>query len=260
MKKFFHKKYVILIFSRPNSSRLLEKYRKKVHSYDLIEIPIIRLKNYFSNKMIKLCVPTEHVDKYKVYSKRHNIEIFHGPEEDVMKRIKYNINDYDYFIRVTGDDPLTSPELIYKFIKKARVKKYDYIYTNDIADGLIPELISKRYLNFIYSKVLDKKSTSYLTYYFIRDFENFKKYCYKLPYDDTSSISLTIDYKKDLIKIRNLLQQVYFNINISLTDLMNLIRKNKNNLNSHRKKKYFNLVTNDYDVRISNEKKLRYYF
>lgn len=260
MKKFFHKKYVILIFSRPNSKRLIEKYRKKIHSYDLIEIPIMRLKNYFSNKMIKLCVPTEHIDKYKVYAKRHNIEIVHGPEEDLMKRIKKNINDYDYFIRVTGDDPLTSPELIYKFIKKTMVKKYDYIYTNNIADGLIPELISKRYLNFIYSRVLDKKSTSYLTYYFIRDFDSFKKLHYKLPYDDTSSISLTVDYKKDLVIIRNLLQQVHFNIHISLKDLMNLIRKNKNNLNNHRKKKYFNLVTNNYDVRISNENILKYYY
>ena len=48
--KIFFKEFVILIFSRSNSLRLKNKYKLSVGKYDLIEIPIIRLKKIFSEK------------------------------------------------------------------------------------------------------------------------------------------------------------------------------------------------------------------
>lgn len=259
MKKFFPK-FVILIFSRPNSKRLKKKYECKVGKYDLIEIPIIRLKKIFSNKMIKLCVPTNSVKIYKKYSDRYDIEIFHGPEDDMMYRIIKNIKNYDFFIRVTGDDPLTSPELILEYIKKTKKEKVDYIYSEGIPDGLIPELVSKRYIKYIYNYVKDKNSTNFLTYYLIRKFKNFKIIKILLPYKDISNITLSIDYKKDLLKLNWLLNKIKFDININQNNLIKLIRKFKDNLNNFSKRKYFNLVTNSYDVRLKNERNKRFYY
>ena len=258
--KIFFKEFVILIFSRSNSLRLKNKYKLSVGKYDLIEIPIIRLKKIFSEKMIKLCIPSNNYEDYLDYSIKHDIEIFHGPEKDLMKRVKNNIGPYKYFIRVTGDDPLTSPEIILKFIKCAQTYKYDYIYTESISDGLIPEMISKRYLNFLYPKVIDKSSSSHLSYYFIRNFKNYKKCNLFLPYQDISNISLSVDYQRDLKILDWLLRKINFNIKLNDKKLISLIREHKKYLNKFRKRKYFNLKTKDYDVSLKGKSYKRFYY
>ena len=121
-------------------------------------------------------------------------------------------------------------------------------------------MISKRYLNFLYPKVIDKSSSSHLSYYFIRNFKNYKKCNLFLPYQDISNISLSVDYQRDLKILDWLLRKINFNIKLNDKKLISLIREHKKYLNKFRKRKYFNLKTKDYDVSLKGKSYKRFYY
>lgn len=252
-KKFFTKNIEIFIYSRSNSKRLKNKFKEKIGEYTLVELLIIRLLNHFDKKMIKLCVPTKDKQKYIKVSTNNDIQIITGPEQDLIKRTLLNIKKLDAIVRVTADDPLTSPELIKKFINIYQKKKYDYIYTYDIADGLIPELISRRYLLHIYKNIINKKYSNFMTYYLIRDFKNYSKLNYKSSNAYISDISLTVDYKKDLLILKNFFRDINYDYLISTKKIINFIKKNKGQFQKFKRKKFFLLKTKNYDVSLKGD-------
>ena len=260
MKKLYFKKNIeIFIFSRANSSRLKNKYRLKIGNLSLIEIIVIRLLNVFDSRMIKVCVPTKDKKKYQSLLNKYNILIISGPENDLIKRILINISSQKAIVRVTADDPLTSPVLIKKFINIFLKYKYDYIYTKDYPDGLIPELVSVRYLRKIYSLLNNKEYSNYLSYFLIRNIYGFKKFLFTSKYNELSKYSLTVDYKKEFFVLKKMFEYFKYDYLVSTKKILLYIKKNKNYLSKLKIKKFISLKTKRYDVSLKGDEINRLY-
>lgn len=261
MKKLLFNKYIeIFIYSRTRSERLKNKYKLLIGKYTLIEIQLLRLLKFFDPRMIKVCVPTRDKYKYEKIITKYNVSILTGPEDDLVLRTLLNIKKQKAIVRVTADDPLTSPELIVKFINLYNKNKYDYIYTQDYADGLIPELFSVRYLKKIDTLINNKRYSSHLTYFFIRNIKNFSKYKYNSINKDTSDITLSIDYKKDYNILKKVFKEFKYDYLIPTKDILNYIRKNKSKLKKYNKKNFFWTMTNKYDVSLIGETRKKIFY
>ncbi len=244
----------IFIFSRSSSKRLKRKFEQKIGKESILDVLILRLKKHFKTSTIKLCVPKKDFQEYMRFKKRHGLEILTGPEEDLIKRTLINAKNLKAIIRLTADDPLVSQELIKNFITIYNKKKYDYIYSTDICDGMVPELISIRYLKRIYSQLNDKNSSNYLTHYLLRDIPNFSKFNKRYIYSDVNNVSLTIDYKKDLISVNKLFEKLKNDIYAPTSNIINIVRKNKSLFHKFKLKKMITLKTNFYDVTMKGDK------
>jgi len=208
------KKVGIFIISRINSKRLPKKATLKVGKDNLIEFLYKRLKLCFDNNQIVICTNSlRGKEFYKSISQRYKIKIFFGENTNVLKRIIKCMEKYNFrnFARVTGDNPLTDPFALKSLINNQK-------------------------------NIIDHNSTEYLTFYFKRkdyfktEDVKFKKFFFNEP-----NYSISIDYLKDYVLLKNLL------------------KKNNNRYNISRKLISFFLKNNTKPIKLINEVPLKTY-
>tara|TARA_Y100001958_G_C21219849_1_gene545242 strand:- start:125 stop:934 length:810 start_codon:yes stop_codon:yes gene_type:complete len=203
------KKLKIFIICRINSKRFKNKIKKKILNQSLLEILVLRLLQKFNPEDIIICTAGKKNIFFSNIKKNYNINIFYGPENNLFKRLidcskKFRTK---HFVRITGDNPLTDINTLEKMIKIYLKKKLDFIYTNGLFPGLRTEVISISSLKKIFKLAQDVNSSEYLTYFYLRN--NFNKiYCLKIKRSDKEKkLSITIDYKKDFLKLKKLIDE-----------------------------------------------------
>ena len=204
-KELIKKKRIgIFIICRVGSKRLPKKIKKKIFDLTLLEILIERLITTFDKKNIVICTDGEAKSFFEKIRKKYNVKIFYGPKFNIFKRIidaaiKFNFN---YFVRITGDNPFTDLDNIKKMISKLNKKNFDYIYTDGLFPGLRSEIFSIEAMKKCMSQAVDKNSSEYLTYFFLRkNYFNIK--CVKeKKLKKERFLSLTIDTKADFENIK----------------------------------------------------------
>lgn len=239
------KKVGIFIISRINSKRLPKKATLKVGKDNLIEFLYKRLKLCFDNNQIVICTNSlRGKEFYKSISQRYKIKIFFGENTNVLKRIIKCMEKYNFrnFARVTGDNPLTDPFALKFLINNHLKNKNDYTFTSSLPSGLRAEVFSLRALKKAEKNIIDHNSTEYLTFYFKRkdyfktEDVKFKKFFFNEP-----NYSISIDYLKDYVLLKNLL------------------KKNNNRYNISRKLISFFLKNNTKPIKLINEVPLKTY-
>ena len=171
--KFLSKyKIGIFIISRFRSRRLKKKASLKILGKNLIEVLILRLKEYIPSDKIIICTSKRNNNNifYKKITKKNNIKLFMGEEKNVLKRIidcmkLYNLK---HFVRITGDNPMTDIKAVLYLSKQHIKNKNDYTFTNSLPMGTKPEIFSLNALEKNYDHIVHLNSTEYLTYYFLR--------------------------------------------------------------------------------------------
>ena len=248
-KNFFIKnKIAFLVIVRMGSKRLNNKAKLKINNYSIIEILLKRLLKKFPKEQIFICTSAIENGFYlKNISKKYKINFFAGHNKNIFKRIidLRKKNNFDHFVRITGDNPFTDTQAIDKMIKAHIKKKSEYTYTNSLPVGTKAEIISFMALKKANDLAVDKNSSEYMTYFFKRKL--FKRYNVKFKkiFNYQEDLHITIDTINDLILARKLLKKQSIFINGSkLIKLMNLEKK------IYLKKTLFSpkIKTNQYNV------------
>ena len=219
---FKKKKIGIVISCRLRSTRLPNKATLKIGKISSIERCINQVKK---SDIKNIVLATSSLEKSKILdkiAKKKNIKFFRGSDKNLILRNLEVANKmgYDHIVRVTGDSPLVSYELINKITKYHLNKKSDYTYNVNLPLGTRCEVVAVKALKRIYENTITDRYGEYLSLYFknnqkyliIKNFElNFPKKFKK--------IRLNLDYKSDLIYIKKLL---FFFENKKIISLQNI--------------------------------------
>ncbi len=222
--------------ARHNSSRLEGKVYKKIIDKKIIEYCISNSKKIRNvNEIIIATTNSKKDKKMHQIAKKNNVKVFFGSEKDVVKRYvdaakKYNL---DIIIRITGDCPFVSSEVLDIMLRSHLKKNSDYTVPRRATLGSAGEVISFKALTklnkFMIKKNIDYDYREYVKFYFLSKKFQFKKNIISLPRKFLSNFRLTLDYKSDLlmfnILVKNLKKKQK---DISLINIISFLKKNKN--------------------------------
>jgi spore coat polysaccharide biosynthesis protein SpsF (cytidylyltransferase family) len=249
-KSFFQKnKIAICIIARLKSKRLKEKAKLSIFGITLIEIIILRLLKFFEGKQIILCTSKDqNNDFFKNISHKYKIRLFLGSNINVFKRI---INcqkklKFNHFARITGDNPLTDINTLYKLSLIHIKNKNDYTFTKSISIGLRPEIISIKALQKACKLAIDPNSSEYMSYYFQNKFFKHEEVKFKKFFSSEEKYSITIDYLKDYFLLKKIITKTK-DIYLSRKKIVRRLIKFSNKVNIS---DTFSLKNSKYDVRL----------
>ncbi len=224
------KDIAIFLSARSGSKRLQNKHFLKINTQlKSIDLCILRLKKAKLVKKIFLCTTKKKEDdKFKKICNFHNIELFRGSTNNVAKRIidcakKNSINT---IIRITADCPIIDPQIIDKCIKLHFKNKSEYtsnILTLSFPDGLDVELINLDTLIRSQKLLKSHLNKEHVTY-FIRRSNLFKKNNLINP-TNYSNRRWTLDYLKDYLFFKKVINFFWPNIYFSWKDLIKAEKK-----------------------------------
>jgi len=222
----------IVIQARFNSKRLPGKVLKKINGQEILTILINRLKDYsFFNSIILATTDDGSDDQIANLGRYHNLSVFRGSENDVLKRY-IDATKYDnssLIVRLTADCPFVDPKIIIKAIRKLENEKLDYVsncFPATFPDGMDVEVFTKKAL-MLADKLAKKQSDREHVTKIIRENNEFKT-GFITNEENLSHIRLTIDYPEDLLVAEKV--AIYFkkNMNFSWVELSKFITSNKN--------------------------------
>jgi spore coat polysaccharide biosynthesis protein SpsF len=204
-----NKKTVILIYSRSSSKRLHNKNFYKILNYTLIEIIYLRLRSVHSrNDIFVLTSNQKSDDMFVKFLKKKKINYYRGDLNNVFKRTIDFLKKkkYENFVRITGDSPLVSNNILNKMITFHN--KLNSEITSNVLERTFPKGISieifktKIFLN-INDKRLKKSETEHISKYFYKNKEKFK-IVNILNTKNEADLNLSIDTISDYLKIKKI--------------------------------------------------------
>ena len=205
------KKISIIIQARLSSKRFPGKVLYKIGNKTIIKILIERLNYAEGFSDIIFAIPNnkknDKLDKYLKTIKK--IKIYRGSENNVLSRYfnaakKFNS---DIIVRITADCPLIDPFMLTKIINHYKRNKYDYISNvrpRSFPDGLDIEVFSIKALKYAFENSRTKIDKEHVTKFMIRS-KKVLKYNFKNE-KNFSKLRWTIDFKEDLLFLRNFLK------------------------------------------------------
>ena len=139
-----------------------------------------------------------------------NIKIYRGSENDVLLRYftaakKFNS---DIIARITADCPLIDPYMLDKILIYYKKNNYDYISNirpRSFPDGLDIEVFNFKTLKYAFKNSKSKADREHVTKFMVKS-KKVRKYNIKNRIN-YSKLRWTIDYKEDLLFLRNFLKR-----------------------------------------------------
>jgi len=200
-KKDFKKSRVgILVTGRMKSSRLPQKALKKIDKFYSLELCLLNCKKVKNINKVILATSYLNEDRILVKKFKKRFTVFSGHPEDVIKRFlgaakKFNL---DIIIRVTGDCPFVSPEIINYLIDNHFKSGADYTSAKKISVGTSGEVYNVDALKKVLKKLKTALHSEYMPWYFLNNSKHFKINKIDLPKNLIRSHRLTLDYEEDL--------------------------------------------------------------
>ncbi len=202
-----------IIQARTNSKRFRNKILYKINGKPLIWYVINSVKK--AKKITKVIVSTSNTkndDKLIKYLRKIKIPYFRGDLNNVAKRLLDTAITYKKksFIRINGDSPLIDPKTIDKVIsiyKKKKFKNYDLItnvFPRTFSKGQSVEIIKTLTLKS-YLLRMNKDESEHVTKYFYRNPTKLKIKNLKSN-DSQRQLKLSVDTKKDMVRIKKILK------------------------------------------------------
>ena len=132
------------------------------------------------------------------YSKK--IKIFRGSPNNLVKRFidAAEKNRIKTIIRVTGDCPFISKEIMSFLLKNHLRKKADFTAAKKYSVGTSGEIIEVKALKILLKKLKNFSHTEYMTMFFLDNPKIFRLNIVNLPKKFVRNYRLTLDYKEDL--------------------------------------------------------------
>jgi spore coat polysaccharide biosynthesis protein SpsF len=192
-----------------SSSRCPGKVMAIVNGRPLIEWQIRRIERAkFVNRIVVATSVESSDDILAEYLMQIGVEVYRGDLENVMGRFIGVITEFvpDTVIRLTGDCPLTMPNLIDEMASNFDSNQYDYM-SNAIEptfpDGLDIEIFKASALNRLSKFELSSEEKEHVTLGFLTRKQEFAVGSYKGRMD-YSHERWTVDYPEDLEFMRKI--------------------------------------------------------
>jgi len=225
-----YKDIAIFLAARSGSKRLPNKHFLKLDKdFTVIDLCIKRLKKVKLVSKIFLCTTKKKEDnKFINVCKQHHIQLFRGSEDDVQKRFidcakKNSINN---IVRITADCPFIDSKIVDECVKVHLGNNFDY--TSNILKlsypvGLDVEVIKLNALIKSQNLKKDLFNKEHVTP-FIRSSKLFRKHNLQ-SLKNYSNRRWTLDYKKDFIYLKKVINYFSPNINFSWKELIKAEKK-----------------------------------
>jgi len=221
----------ILIQARLSSSRLPNKMLMNVGKYTLLEFVFNRCKTSKLADMVGIITSLDQSDdKLYDFCISNNMPVFRGDLNNVLQRYIHG-GDYfnvDIIARVCGDSPfvdINNLDYMFEIIQK---NKLEYIKNTNCLNGFLSEIIDINLLKKVYNIGLSKDDLEHVTKYIQNNIDDFKTKVIdsNLNNDNFKYISLTIDYKNDII-LANKIIKYLDNFEFSSNDILLILQKIK---------------------------------
>jgi spore coat polysaccharide biosynthesis protein SpsF (cytidylyltransferase family) len=197
------------------SSRLPGKILKQIGDYPLLwhVVTRTRLASLLDETVVATTVEAQD-DQVVDFCKQHEFECTRGSEDDVLDRYYESAKAYnaDTVVRITGDCPLVSPEIIDRVVRVYRNSGVEYANNKlRYPNGLDVESMRFETLERAWEEAESPEEREHVTPY-IRTSEDFEKRKVTNPLD-ISTYSVTdsdivlrwsVDYRSDLEFIREI--------------------------------------------------------
>ena len=213
------KNIIVIVQARLTSKRFPNKVIKKIGKETVVELILKRLKKVKKINKIVFSIPANNQNN-ELYEhlKKLKANIFRGSENNVLDRfyktsIKFKATD---IIRITADCPLVDPQSIDKLIDIYLRKKPDYLNNAlppNHSDGFDVEIFNFKTLKLATQKaklLFDKEHVTP----FMKKSKKVKKL--KVQLFNNYGLKLSIDSKKDYIKVKKIFKHFYPNIYFSV--------------------------------------------
>ena len=228
------KENLILIAVRLKSKGLKKKALLPLNNLPLIVILTERLKRAKkANKVIWCTTINSEDDELEYQANKYGVYCYRGSELDVLSRFievaeKFKSKN---IVRVTGDNPLTDPEIIDYLLQKHDESLAEYTYCDNIPVGSRSEIISYNALKYCHKNIQKPQNSEYMTWMLNRN-DIFKVNIIK-HFDNQityPNINLTVDTNEEYNNIKTIFN--YFkNNDFKLKDVVNYIVNNKEIMN-----------------------------
>ncbi|MDB4208820.1 hypothetical protein N9770_05480 [Amylibacter sp.] len=200
--------YKVFVAVRMKSTRLKRKALLELNGIPIIEVLFDYLSAIIPKHKIVICTSdSKNDDDLAKFCIEKSMQVFRGSAEDVMDRFLKAERNYpaEHIVRVTGDNPLTDPNLILKMLDFHIIGKYDYTFTNSFPAGARSEIIKTETLRKIHKNLYAPENSEYMTYMLNRP-DRIKVGCYTdTNYINTyPHVSVTLDNSKDYEQLINI--------------------------------------------------------
>ncbi|MEW5920319.1 MAG: N-acetylneuraminate synthase family protein [Bacillota bacterium] len=204
----------LVVVCRLKSTRLPKKALLHIHGIPSIERCLLNcLAVPDVNHVVLATSNLPQDDPLEKFSLEGKVKVVRGDPENVAKRIVQaaNFTKADIVLRVTGDNPAVSPEVLSYLIKAHLEREVDFTYPKNCAMGTGAEIITLESLNRLLNQPKPLTHTEYLSFYFINNSKMFSIYSAELPPEfQYPEWRLTLDEPKDL----ELFEEIYKSLNI----------------------------------------------
>jgi spore coat polysaccharide biosynthesis protein SpsF len=203
---------LVVLQARMTSSRLPGKVMMEVNGRPMIFWQIQRILKAKNVNSLVVATSTDSSDDVLVnFLGENSVNVYRGSLENVLSRFieageKF---PHDALVRLTGDCPLTMPELIDKMVKKFFELDVDYLSNTlepTFPDGLDIEIVKKGVLNSLSSFKLEPKELEHVTYGVYTRPKVYKLSNY-LNKSNRSFERWTVDYQEDLDFVRRIFKE-----------------------------------------------------
>lgn len=198
----FDKKNVgVALIARLKSKRLKRKVLKPILDTTLINFLYKRISiNRFEKKVFLSTSDFHSDDELSDYAIKEKMNVFRGHPESVIDRMLQLGFEQEFgaIFRVTGDNPLTDPNLMEEMVSLYLDKDLDYVRVENVPFGISAELFSTKYLWKLYLNLKNPMNSEYLTWYVLKD-ETAKKGVISVCSEviDSGLYNFSVDYPND---------------------------------------------------------------
>ena len=234
----------VFIPVRLKSKRLKNKALKKIEKKNSIiwcAESALRIKNI--KNVVVMTSKLKQDNPLKLINFKKNIKFFRGDANNLILRFldaarKFKVNT---IIRVTGDCPFISHEIMDFLLKSHKKNDADFTAAKNYSVGTSGEIIEVSALKKLNKNIKNFKFSEYMTFFFLDNPKFFKLNLVNLPKKYIRDYRLTLDYKEDLKMFNKLvlrLKEKKFKIN--LLNIFKVLDKYKslNKINSKKKLVY----------------------
>lgn len=195
----------VVVGCRLKSSRLPKKALLRIAGVESIVRCLNQCAAVDSAQLVVLATSTDDADQelYKCLPS-DQIEFWAGHPDDVAARYLEACDNFciDIVVRVPGDNPLVSPEIIEELLVSHFDKGADFTKASESALGSGAEVITVDALRHLMKIVGTAPHSEYLTWYFVNNPEIFRVNMATLPSTLVRNSRLTLDYDQDLQFLR----------------------------------------------------------
>jgi N,N'-diacetyllegionaminate synthase len=159
----------VIVVCRLNSKRLPRKALLELNGIPAIERCLL---NTLASKLSSMTILATSIHREDKELKEHTLDgevkFFQGSENDPAARMldAAELYDLDFIVRVTGDSPLISYELIDLLLESHFHKGADFSFFKDAPLGTKPEVINKKAIKRLKSMTDTDNHSEYLSLYF----------------------------------------------------------------------------------------------